>query len=191
MTEEEARHRSVILYISPGNLSEGSKWWSTLKKLAMRGRISFFCIDEAHYIEQAGRSFRTEFTDAVRGICKLVDMMETLCPRIAISATYRHHDESQVTDLLGDMEPNVMEGPLERQSTRISFVVSGDPAKTLRCNAEMDLSNRPDSQQIWYGGSRTNAEGPPSTPPRKYWRRIGRVVAPILLPTHSLAQMAS
>ena len=49
---------------------------------------------------------------------------------------------------------------LDQRGTKVCCVVSGDPANSL-CNAsEREQELRGEQQQIWYGGSRTNAEGP-------------------------------
>ena len=72
-----------------------------------------FCIDEAHYVEQHGRSFRKEFVSAVTSIPKLIALMPHPVPRIAMSASFCKDDRDTVTAFLGgDMIPNVIEGSL-------------------------------------------------------------------------------
>ncbi|KAL7449133.1 hypothetical protein ACHAWC_001222 [Mediolabrus comicus] len=89
MSMEEAEYVTIMLYISPQKLKADSDWFHILKDLAAKGLISMFCIDEAHYVQQAGRSFRVEFVEAVQSIATLRRKMPTPAPCIAISADCR------------------------------------------------------------------------------------------------------
>ena len=62
--QTEANHCTIFLYVSLRALQLESSW-KLLEKIAKRGYLRLICIDEAHSIEQDGRSFRPEFVSAV------------------------------------------------------------------------------------------------------------------------------
>ena len=128
-------------------------------KLAKRGFLSLFCIDEAHSIAQASRCFRTEFVDAVANAKTMLETMPHLVPRIIMSATLRSTDQSVCTSLLGGMTPNVMYGSIARCGTVFSCIISGQSTRTLKTNAQRFLKSHPHKQQIWYSNSKKKAEG--------------------------------
>jgi len=161
MTSSEFDENTVILFVSPNAMSEDSKWYKEVfMPLAHKGFISLFCVDEAHHIEQSGRSFRTEFVDACVNGTKLLRCSPTPFPRIAMSASFRDSDKSTCTRLLGGMEPNVMHGSLARRGTVFSCHISGQSTKTLKTSALELLKSHPTKQQLWYTNSKTKAEGP-------------------------------
>ena len=157
---DESKQCTIILYVSPTSLKPESDWVHLFADLASNGLISLLAIDEAHSIEQAGRSFRKEFLTAVKILHALMDMMPRPVPRLAMSATFRQEDYDRVVSLFGMDHPLVMQGSLARRNTMFRCYVEGDPAKSLLKSAQIHLKQYPDSQQLWYINSKTAAEGP-------------------------------
>eukprot|EP00984_Skeletonema_dohrnii_P009330 scaffold3571_cov78-Skeletonema_dohrnii-CCMP3373.AAC.2 len=160
MSKEEAKEIAIMLYVSPQKMKANSDWVHQLENLAEKGLISMFCIDEAHYVEQAGRSFRTEFVEAVESIAMLIRKMPSPVPCIAMSATFTERDRNRVTELLRDRTPVISAGGLGRRSTTFTCHVSGRPSTSLKSSAVQHLQQRPMVQQIFYTNSCRNAEGP-------------------------------
>ena len=115
LTVEESKWVTIKLFLGPKALSS-QKWGPVLERLAWKGVISLFCIDEAHEVEQSGRFFRPEFKTAVAAIRRLVQMMPVPVPRVLLSATLGQRDVDVCAQLLGDIRPNVLAGPLDRRS---------------------------------------------------------------------------
>ena len=87
MTKEEAKYVTIKLFLGPNTMTS-TRWGPVLEKLARRrGLISFFCIDEAHKVEQGGRHFRPEFKKVVAVISQLIKLMSRPCSRILLSTT--------------------------------------------------------------------------------------------------------
>ena len=84
--------------------------------------------------------------------------MPTPCPRILLSATLREDDISRCTNLLGNMKPNVISGPLDRRSILFRIHISGDATSTLKRRVGECFKKSPNMQQIIFTHSRTNAE---------------------------------
>jgi superfamily II DNA helicase RecQ len=158
LTVEESKWVTIKLFLGPKALSS-QKWGPVLERLARKGVISLFCIDEAHEVEQSGRFFRPEFKAAVAAIPRLVKIMPKPVPRVLLSATLRQRDVDVCAQLLGDMRPNVLAGPLDRRSIKVTVHISGDSASSLKNSAKRDFAVSPYHQQIWYTHSRSNAEG--------------------------------
>jgi len=89
LVQEELEENVIYLYLGPNAFSEDSGWYGILSNLAKKGFISLICIDEAHTIEQSGRSFCPEFITAVTNIAMLKKLMPTPVPTIAMRATFR------------------------------------------------------------------------------------------------------
>ena len=157
-THDELKYCRIMAFIGPGTVLD-PKWGRMWETLARRGFISYFCIDEAHEVEQSGRSFRPVFKEAVAFIPRLLRLMPRPAPRIIMSASMQKKDEDVVTKLLGDMSPNVLCGPLARRNIKFTVSISGNPAKSLTTSARSHLHGSPNHQQIWFTHSRTNAEG--------------------------------
>ena len=85
-TLAELKYKRIMVFLSPDTIID-PKWVPIWEMLARRGLIAYFCIDEAHEVEQSGRSFCTVFQDAVKMIANLVKMMPRPAPRIIMSAT--------------------------------------------------------------------------------------------------------
>ena len=93
---DEAKECTIVLYVSPTSLKPDSDWAEIFADLAERGLINLLAIDEAHSIEQAGRSFRKEFLTAVKVLRAIMDMMPRPVPRLAMSATFRREGTDYV-----------------------------------------------------------------------------------------------
>ena len=118
-------------------MKANSNWFHVLKDIASKGHISIICIDEAHYVQQAGRSFRMEFVEAVESIAELLRKMPNPVPCIAMSATFTECDRNRVTELLGRsrMTPVISAGNLDRRSTTFTCHISGRPSSSLKSRA--------------------------------------------------------
>ena len=118
-------------------MKANSNWFHVLKDIASKGHISIICIDEAHYVQQAGRSFRMEFVEAVESIAELLRKMPNPVPCIAMSATFTECDRNRVTELLGRsrMTPVISAGNLDRRSTTFTCHISGRPSSSLKSSA--------------------------------------------------------
>eukprot|EP00956_Cyclotella_meneghiniana_P031331 scaffold81936_cov56-Cyclotella_meneghiniana.AAC.2 len=157
---EESEHNSILLFASPNSLKDGSRWIKLFRQLAVDGLIKTVAIDEAHEIEQSGRSFRTEFVDAAKSLDALVKSMPTPVPRILMSATFRRRDYATVSKLFNMSSPAILQGSLARRNTEFQFQVFGDPVKSLLRSSSTHMQEQPDMQQLWYCNSRTTCEGP-------------------------------
>lgn len=72
MFDPTKQHKSIVLFISPCQLSSGSRWCSLLNDLAKRGTISALCVDEAHAVVEDHDSFRPEFKRAIDSIANIL-----------------------------------------------------------------------------------------------------------------------
>ena len=67
LTHAFLKKTAVILYISPSTITH-PVWASVIKSLITKRMVHFFCVDECHYITNAGRYFRPEFFINIRFI---------------------------------------------------------------------------------------------------------------------------
>eukprot|EP00956_Cyclotella_meneghiniana_P034894 scaffold109214_cov110-Cyclotella_meneghiniana.AAC.1 len=130
-----------------------------MSSLATRGLIRTVAIDEAHEVEQSGRSFRTEFVDAAKSLDKMIKSMPHPCPRILMSATFRRTDFDSIAGIFDMNNTAILQGPLARRKTKFDFFVEGDPAKSLLKSGREHFILHPENQQMWYCNSRTACEG--------------------------------
>mmetsp|Transcript_31279 Transcript_31279/g.53007 ORF Transcript_31279/g.53007 Transcript_31279/m.53007 type:complete len:89 (-) Transcript_31279:4789-5055(-) len=56
------QHKSIVLFISPQQLGDGTQWCNLLKHLAKEGIIAALCVDEAHAVVENHDSFRSSFS---------------------------------------------------------------------------------------------------------------------------------
>ena len=99
MTKDEAKDVTTALFLGLNTMTS-TRWDPVLEKLAKRRLVSFFCIDEAHEVEQSGRHFRPEFKNAESVFPQLMKLMPHPCPHILISATLLRTDANVCTNLL-------------------------------------------------------------------------------------------
>ena len=158
MTPDKARYDTIALFLGH-NAMTSTRWGPMLGKLAKQGLISFFCIDKAHEVEQSGQHSRPEFKKAVSVIPQLGKLMPRLCPHILLSVTLLPTDIDVCPNLLGDMRPNILHGPLDHWNIKFTTHITGDSASSLKASAANDFIESPNHQQIWYTHSRTKAEG--------------------------------
>lgn len=164
LDDDEVQYTTILIFINPQSIKRDPNnpkagWFSTLSDLAEAGYISLLCIDEAHTVEQCGRSFRPEFLEAVANLKLIRDKMKTPCPLIAMSATFRPKDQDRISKLLCLENPAVLARPLDRRDIMWTTIVSGDPMKTIKSQLEKNLKHDPNSQVLLYSNSKTNAEG--------------------------------
>ena len=105
-SEEEADHNSIIIFASPNSLSSGSNWYKLFQELAKDGLIRTVAIDEAHEVEQSGRSFRKEFVVAAKSLDTLIKSMPHPVPRILMSATFTRGDYESFSKIFGMSKVN-------------------------------------------------------------------------------------
>jgi superfamily II DNA helicase RecQ len=119
-SKQEAEESTILLYVSPNSIHEytdstrkhRNPWFPIFYSLAKEGVISFLAINEACAVEQAGRSFRREFVDAVLAMKHLFDVMPSPVPRLAMSATFCQEDYDRVMSLFGLDKAIEMQGDL-------------------------------------------------------------------------------
>jgi superfamily II DNA helicase RecQ len=165
-SKEEAEENTIILYVSLNSIREYSNsekkrkndWFPIFYSLAKGGLISLLAIDEAHAVEQADRSFRREFIDAVISMKHLFDVMPHPVPRLAMSATFRREYYDRIVSLFGLEQPIVLQGDLSRRRTHFHCYVVGSPADYLLKNVTTNVRNKPTNQHLMYCNSRHTCE---------------------------------
>ena len=100
-------------------------------ELVKKERISLFCIDEAHAVQQNGRDFRPEFVEATNKMKHFIDASPTFILVIAMSATLCEIDRDTLCDLLGVDVPTITHGPLNGCDINFQLIMSGNPAPTM------------------------------------------------------------
>ena len=155
--DEEANHVSINLFLGP-RLLNMKAWQSLLEKLARRDLISSVVVDEAHFVEQSGRHFRPEFISATKFLGDLTRLMPTPSPITLLSATMTKKDIEKCVHLLGNKQPNILHGPLDRRTIKFTVIISGNAVCSLRKSARKSYKEDPEKQQIWYTHSRLKAE---------------------------------
>jgi superfamily II DNA helicase RecQ len=156
---------SIIVYISPQNLKQGSKWCRLLTDMAAAGYISSVCIDEAHATVEQCESFRPEFKDAIQTIKNLISVSKIHHPGIDIpmlvmSATFRIPEQISFNRLIGSQQPElVMWGPMDRRSVGIFTRVDGEPLSHLVNSWVVNQKKNPDMKSLIMTNSAAAADG--------------------------------
>ena len=129
-TEEEADHNSILLFASPNLLKEGSGWMKTFSSVADKGLIRTVAVDEAHEIEQSGKSFRKDFVEASQSLQKMIQSMKRPVPCIFMSATFRPGDFDTVAQLF-KLEIVAITGAFSKKRNTVRFLCGGRPGEVI------------------------------------------------------------
>jgi superfamily II DNA helicase RecQ len=121
-----AERSSIIVYISPQELKQGSRWCRLLNDMAAAGYISSICIDEAHATVEQCELFHPEFKDAINSIKYLQSISKIHHPNIDIIP-----EQISFNRLIGSTPELVMWGPMDRCSVGIFTRVDGEPLSHL------------------------------------------------------------
>jgi hypothetical protein len=157
MSPNEVENTTILLFASPQSLTPKSKWFHVLNSLFDKGYISFVCIDEAHCVEQCGRSFRPEFQDAVKTLSNYLNNDKSI-PFLAMSATFRREDQESLSKQLR-IKPNyILWGNMDRRSIMIKVCVVGDPSKSMKAALSFAHFQNDGGKTLIYTNSRHNAE---------------------------------
>jgi hypothetical protein len=155
---------SIIVYISPQNLKQGSRCCRLLNDMAAAGYISSICVDEAHATVEQCESFRPEFKDAINSIKNLLSISKTHHPNIDIpmlvmSVTFRIPEHMTFNRLVGSTPELVMWGPMDRRSVGIFTRVDGEPLSHLINSWLTDTTKNPDMKSLIMTNSAAVADG--------------------------------
>ena len=138
--QTEANNCTIFLYVSPRALQMESYWLKLLEKLARRGYLRLICIDEAHAIEQEGRSFCPEFVSAAKNLMMLHNLMQEKCSIVCMSATFRQTDQQTLSCLLKRRPDQVMWLGLDRRCIAFTVGVSGSPFAAIKRSMTSDYA---------------------------------------------------
>ena len=87
MGNVEMRNSTILVYISPQSFIK-KEWFQFFTTLSKQHNISSLTVDEAHTVEQCGRSFRPEFYTAVHHIGRLLRESNIPILLLFMSATF-------------------------------------------------------------------------------------------------------
>jgi hypothetical protein len=149
-----AERSSIIVYISPQKLKQGSRWCRLLNDMAAAGYISSICIDEAHATVEQCESFHPEFKDAINSIKYLQPISKRHHPNIDIIP-----EQISFNRLIGSTPELVMWGPMDRCSVGIFTRVDGEPLSHLINLWVTDTSKTPDMKSLIMKNSAAAADG--------------------------------
>lgn len=112
LTHAFLRKRSVILYLSPYTITH-YVWAPVIKNLITKKMVHFFCVDECHYITNAGRHFRPEFFINIRFIigrlwnqCLMLFCPETMKRSSMYHTSLMLHPDSSI-NCIKDFTPDI------------------------------------------------------------------------------------
>ena len=158
MTDIERDKVAVVLYLSPRALTKESPWLPLLKELARDNKLSQLVVDEAHYVEQHGHTFRTEFPEAVTNMAELYDLLTIKCPCVIMSATLRRNDQAMMSKLLGEKPDFVIWTDMNCRRIFFEVVVSGNPSQSIRMCMTLNYNTNTVGKIIIYTNSKRKAE---------------------------------
>jgi superfamily II DNA helicase RecQ len=128
---------SIILLVSPQQLTKKSYWYRVLLSLASRGCVSAVCIDEAHSTVHNYESFRPEFKTAIETINYLVSVARRAAPAmiyvpiLVMSATFTIADQHAFNLLIGRFPTIVFWGEMARRNITFNVQIAGQPTTSL------------------------------------------------------------
>ena len=125
-----------------------------------------------HFVEKSRHYFRPKFTAAVAFIAELVKLLPVPFPRILMSATIRQKDVDRCTELLGNMQPNVMQGDLSRRDANSVVKTSGSSTRSLVKSGKKNFKKNAPAQHIYFTHSCTKAEGGLRNAAESSWTRL-------------------
>jgi len=155
--QTEANNCTIFLYVSPRALQMELYWLKLLEKLARRGYLRLICIDEAHAIEQEGRSFCPEFVSAAKNLMMLHNLMPEKCSIVCMSAMFRQTDQQTLSCLLKRRPDQVMWLGLDRRRIAFTVGVSRSPFVAIKCSMTSDYATSRRSQTLVYTNSKSKA----------------------------------
>ncbi|KAL3765558.1 hypothetical protein ACHAWU_003099 [Discostella pseudostelligera] len=157
---------TIILFVSPQQLSRHSYWQPVIMSLAARGCISAFCIDEVHSTVHNYESFRPEFKTAMESVNELVAISRRnnpdtfYAPILAMSATFTTMDQQAFNNLIGRFPTVVMWGNMARRNISFHVNIAGDPLHSFSKDW-IDIANaQPSRQSLVYSNSAQSCNGP-------------------------------
>lgn len=157
---------TIILFISPQQLSRNSYWRGVLMSLARRGCISAVCIDEAHSPVQNYESFRPEFKAAMESLNALVAVSRRnnpdtfYVPILVMSATFTIPDQQAFNNLIGRFPSLVVWGDMSRRNISFHVNIAGDPLHSFSKDWINIAITQPTRQSLVYSNTKAACDGP-------------------------------
>jgi ATP-dependent DNA helicase RecQ len=114
-----------LLYVAPERLLS-ERFLSLLERLAQKGQLALFAIDEAHCVSQWGHDFRPEYIQL-----SLLHERFPNVPRIALTATADELTRNEIRHRLGLAEARVFISSFDRPNIRYTIVERDNPRRQL------------------------------------------------------------
>jgi hypothetical protein len=156
---------SIILLISPQQLTKNSFWYPVLQSLASRGCISAVCIDEAHATVHNYESFRPEFKTAIDTINNIVSVARRAAPAmiyvpiLVMSATFTIADQQAFNLLIGRFPSIVLWGNMARRNITFRVLICGQPVTSIMNMWMAIATKQPTKQSLIYSNSAAACDG--------------------------------
>ena len=131
------QHKSIVLFISPQQLGDGTQWCNLLKHLAKEGIIAALCVDEAHAVVENHDSFRPEFKSAIDSMAYILATAKrhhanNHVPLLVMSATFRQREQKMFAKMIKIKPTLVMWGPMDRRNIKIEVRIDGNSKSALK-----------------------------------------------------------
>ncbi len=156
---------SIILLVSPQQLTKRSFWYPVLLSLASRGCISSVCIDEAHSTVLNYESFRPEFKTAINTINTLVSIARRAAPAmiyvpiLVMSATFTIVDQQAFNLLISRFPTIVFWGEMARRNITFNVQICGLPVTSIMNAWMAKAMEQPTKQTLIYSNSAAACDG--------------------------------
>eukprot|EP00985_Skeletonema_marinoi_P025174 scaffold18237_cov134-Skeletonema_marinoi.AAC.1 len=130
------QHKSIVLFISPQQLGDGTQWCNLLKHLAKEGIIAALCVDEAHAVVENHDSFRPEFKSAIDSMAYILATAKrhhanNHVPLLVMSATFRQREQKMFAKMIKIKPTLVMWGPMDRRNIKIEVRTDGNSKSAI------------------------------------------------------------